>query len=130
VLNAFFLFAVFPGPSQWLYAPGNVAALASMMLGIYLAQKLVSSLVPKEKAISKGKLIVASTIFAMIVRIPIMVVVMFAILRYGYLAPDAYTFAVLPVNALYSLVMALYTIPTAYLIAVAVNKNLKVGNQI
>jgi hypothetical protein len=129
-LNAFFLFSVFPGPSQWLYAPGNVAAQLSMMAGIFVAQQLLARSVPAEKAVSGRKSITASTILGMLVRIPVMMVVMFGILRYGYSAPDIYVFAVLPIHALYCVVMALYTIPLAYLIAKTVNRSLKAGNRI
>jgi riboflavin transporter FmnP len=130
VLNSFFLFAVFPGPAQWAYAPGNLAAQTSMMIGIYLAQKLVVRTATEGKVVSKAKTVVASTALGIVVRIPVMMAVMYVILRYAYAAPDIYTFAVLPIHAIYCIVMALYTIPTAYLIARTVNKSLKVGNQV
>jgi len=134
VLNGFFLFAVFPGPSQWLYAPGNVAALLSMMVGIWFARKLLVKPVSAESAVvgrfSGGKVTAFSTLFGILVRVPVMMPIMFLILRYGYYAPDVYTFAVLPVHALYCVVMAVYTIPAAYLIARAVNRSFKIGNQI
>jgi riboflavin transporter FmnP len=126
VINSFFLFAVFPGPAQWAYAPGNVAALASMMVGIYLAQKLVARFASEEKASFKAKSVGASTALGMAIRIPVMMIVMYVILRYAYSAPDIYTFAVLPVQALYCVIMALYTIPIAYLIAGTISRTLKV----
>jgi len=135
ILNGFFLFAVFPGPSQWLYAPGNVAAQLSMMMGIWFARKLLirpnmTQNVIVGKPQSKSKIVGASTIVAILLRILIMLPVMFLILRYGYFAPDLYVFAMLPIQAVYCVIMALYTIPAAYLIAMAVNRNLKVGNQV
>ena len=136
ILNGFFLLAVFPGPSQWLYAPGNVAAEASMMAGIWLARKLLTrpnpaKLLETGKPTNRGKIVAASTISGILVRIPVMLPIMFLILRFGYFAPDSYIiFLALPIQAAYCVVMALYTIPVAYLIAIVVNKNLRVGNQV
>jgi riboflavin transporter FmnP len=130
ILNSFFLFAVFPGPSQPLYGPSNVIAQVTMMLGIVVARKLVIRAVPEGQPIPKTKLVVASTILGILVRLPIMMLVMFAILRYGMALPQVATFALLPVHAVYIVVISAYTIPAAYLIARAVNKNLKVGNQV
>lgn len=130
VVNSFFLFAVFPGPSQPFYGPGNVAAQVSMMIGIYLAKKLVTRGVPDGKAVSKTKLIVSSTVLGMLIRIPIMLPIMFVILSYGMALPQAAVFAVLPMHATYILIISAYTIPAAYFIAQAVNKNLKVSKLI
>jgi len=135
ILIGFFLFAVFPGPSQWLYAPGNVAAQLSMMMGIWLARKLLirpntTQNIVIAKPQSNSKIIGASTLLAIFLRIPIMLPVMFLILRFGYFAPDLYVFAMMPIQAVYCVIMALYTIPAAYVIAIAVNRNLKVGNQV
>ena len=134
MLNGFFLFAVFPGKLQWLYAPGNVAAQLSMMMGIWLARRLLIEPTSEKNGFdrlqSKSKIVGASTIAAILIRIPIMLPVMFLILRFGYFAPDLYVFAVLPIQAVYCVIMALYTIPAAYLIATTVNRHLKVGNQV
>jgi hypothetical protein len=130
LLNSFFLFAVFPGPSQPLYGPSNVIAQLSMMTGIFIARKLIIGKVTPGKTISKIKLVVTSTFLGVLVRLPIMLAVMFLILRYVTGLPVAVTISLLYVQAIYILVIAAYTIPTAYLIAVAVNRNLKVGNQV
>jgi riboflavin transporter FmnP len=130
VLNSFFLFAVFPGPSQPLYGLSNVLAQFSMMIGIYLAKKVVVRAVPTGKLISKIRLVTVSTVLGMLVRLPIMLAVMFAILRYMTGLSEPVTLALLHVQVIYILVISAYTIPVAFIIARAVNKNLKVGNQI
>jgi riboflavin transporter FmnP len=130
MVNSLFLFAVFPGPSQPLYGPSNVIAQVSMMIGIDLARRLIARGVPNGKVISKAKLVAASTVLGMIVRLPIMLAVMFLILHYVTGLSQTSTLALLPVQAIYIIVIAAYTIPAAYLLARAVNKNLKVGNQV
>jgi riboflavin transporter FmnP len=130
VLNSFFLFAVFPGPSQPFYAPSNVVAQFSMMIGIYLAIKLFIQRGPPKKTVSRIKLVVTSTILGILVRLPIMLAVMFAILRYFMGLAGSTVLALLFVQVIYILVISAYTIPVAFVVARAVNKNLKVGNQL
>jgi riboflavin transporter FmnP len=130
VLNSVFLFAVFPGPSQPLYAPSNVVAQFSMMIGIYLAIKFFIRSGPAKKTASRIKLIVTSTILAMVVRLPVMLAVMFVILHYLMGLAETVTFALLFVQVIYILVISAYTIPVAFVVARTVNNHLKVGNQL
>jgi riboflavin transporter FmnP len=130
VLNSFFLFAVFPGPSQPFYAPSNVVAQFSMMIGIYLAIRIFVQRRLIKKTVSRIKLVVTSTIFGILVRLPIMLAVMFAILRYFMGLTEPIVLALLFVQVIYILVISAYTIPIAFVVARAVNKNLKVGNQL
>ena len=130
VLNSFFLFAVFPGPSQPFYAPSNVVAQFSMMIGIYLAIKLFIRRGSPKKTVSRIKLVVTSTILGILVRLPIMLTVMFVILRYFMGLTQSIVLALLFVQVIYILVISAYTIPIAFVVAMAVNKNLKVGNQL
>jgi len=128
VLNSFFLFAVFPGPSQPFYAPSNVVAQFSMMVGIYLAIKLFNRRGPPKKTASRIKLVVTSTFLGMLVRLPIMLAIMFVILRYLMGLTESVTAALLFIQVIYILVISAYTIPVAFAVASAVNKNLKLGN--
>ena len=130
VLNSFFLFAVFPGPSQPFYAPSNVVAQFSMMIGIYFAIRIFIKRGLPKKTVSRIKLVVTSTILGILVRLPIMLAVMFAILRYFMGLTEPIVLALLFVQVIYILVISAYTIPIAFVVARAVNKNLKVGNQL
>lgn len=130
VLNSVFLFAVFPGPSQSLYAPCSVIAQFSMMIGIYFGIKFFIRRGKTEKAASKIKIVVTSTILGILMRIPIMLPIMFLILHYQMGLSEAITIALLFVHLIYILIIVGYTIPIAFVIARAVNKNLKVGNQL
>jgi hypothetical protein len=128
VLNSFFLFAVFPGPSQPFYAPSNVVAQFSMMIGIFLGIKLFNRKGQGMKTASRIKLVATSTVLGIIVRLPIMLAIMFVILRYFMGLTQSVTFALLFVQVIYIIVISAYTIPVAFITASAVNKNLKVGN--
>jgi riboflavin transporter FmnP len=130
VLNSFFLFTVFPGPSQPFYAPSNVVSQFSMMIGIFLAIKLFIRRSSAEKAVSKIKLVVTSTVLGILFRIPIMLAIMFVILRYFMGFIESVVFAALFAQVFYIIITVSYTIPVAFVIARAVNKNLKVGNQL
>jgi hypothetical protein len=101
-----------------------------MMIGIYLAIKIFIQRELPKKTISRIKLIVTSTILGILVRLPIMLAVMFSILRYFMGLTEPIVLALLFVQVIYILVISAYTIPIAFVIARAVNKNLKVGNQL
>jgi riboflavin transporter FmnP len=128
LLNSFFLFAVFPGPSQPLYAPSSVISELSMMIGIYLGIKLFIRLGIAQKTVSRIKIIVSSTLLGIIVRIPIMLTVTFFFLRYLMGFGQSVTFSFLLVQIFYIIITVAYTIPSAFAVARIINKNLKVGN--
>ena len=80
------------------------------------------------KTTSRIKLIATSTVLGIIVRLPIMLAIMFVILRYFMGLTQSVTFALLFVQVIYIIVISAYTIPVAFIVARAVNKHLKVGN--
>jgi hypothetical protein len=135
LLNAAFLIAVFPGPSQPYYAISAVATFG-MMLGIYLASKLVARNVSEDKSVSRAKFVSVSVALAILFRVVFMAVLMFGVLYFDPLGvfppiPTMYIVAtVLPLQAIFNVIMPIYTIPTGYLIAKIVSKNLKVGNKV
>jgi hypothetical protein len=92
--------------------------------------KLFTQRGPAQKIVSRIKLVVTSTILGMLVRLPIMLAVMFVILHYIMGFTESITIALLFVQVIYIIVISAYTIPVAFVIARAVNKNLKVGNQL
>ena len=133
VLNSLFLFAVYPGPSNSIFAVGNSVAASSMMVGIYIANRFTRKNRPKEKPFGARK-IALSIILAMLLRIVVMAPIMFAILHFGILAPkipdSLIVTIVLPIQAVFNITIALYTIPSGFLLAKVVSRNLKVGNEI
>jgi riboflavin transporter FmnP len=132
LLNSVFLFAVYPGPYNPFYL-GNAVSAASMMVGIFIADRLTRKNSQEERSFGVKK-IALSTSLAMLVRVVVMAPIMFAILHYGFIAPkvpDAYTIAVvLPLQAVFNITIALYTVPVGFLLARVVSRNLKVGNKI
>jgi riboflavin transporter FmnP len=133
ILNSAFLFAVYPGPSNSIFAIGNSVAASSMMVGIYIANRFTRKKSPKEKPFGAKK-IALSTILAMLLRIVVMAPIMFAILHFGILAPiipdSLIVTIVLPIQAVFNITIALYTVPVGFLLAKVVGRNLKVGNEI
>ena len=133
ILNSVFLFAVYPGPSNSIFAIGNTVAASSMMVGIYIADRVTRKNSQEEKTFGIRK-IALSTILAMLLRVVVMAPIMFAILHYGILAPkisDSIIITlVLPIQAVFNITIALYTIPVGFFVAKVVSRNLKVGNEI
>jgi riboflavin transporter FmnP len=133
VLNAVVLLALFPG--ALLLGPFyNLLAVLSMLLGVYIAHKLLTRKNPKnetEKATLKQQtiLITAATTLGIIFRVGIMTVVNYSVLRYpppfGYSMPEAAVVASIPLIGLFNATLALYTIPAGYLIAKTVKSNLR-----
>lgn len=134
VLNTAVLLAVFPGasPTGPFY---NLAACLSMLLGIYVAYKLI----PRKQKTGNPtfrygtKIIAFSTVLGIIFRVALMSIVNYVFLRYpppfGYAMPEAAVVASLPLAAVFNATLALYTIPIALLIAKMISSNLKLHNQ-
>jgi riboflavin transporter FmnP len=135
LLNSAFLFAVYPGPANSIYALGNSVAVSSMMVGVYLANKLTRR-GSQAESYSGIRTVTLSTVLAMLLRVVVMAPIMYAILHYNIVfVPADVTESViitlvLPLQAIYNVTIALYTIPLGYLIAKVVGRNLKVGNKI
>jgi len=134
IINTAVLLAVFPGasPTGPFY---NLAASLSMLLGIYIAYKLIASKQKTENSTFQygTKIIAFSTALGIVLRVGIMSVVNYAFLRYpppiGYSYPEEAIIASLPVIGFFNATLALYTIPIGLLIAKVVSSNLKLHNQ-
>jgi riboflavin transporter FmnP len=129
LLNAAFLLALFPGPVRPFYPVLNLAACLSMLLGIYLAQKLIMRGVTKEKVLVGNKSVIYFTILGILFRTAIMTIVWYALLTYTVVS-SLFSWVVittLSLIAFYNVTLPLYTIPVGYFLAKTVEKNLKVG---
>ena len=133
LLNTVVLLAVFPGasPTGPFY---NLAAVLSMLLGIYLAYKLVTIKQEPEKSTFRyGTILVTvSTALGIIFRVGIMSIVNYAFLRFpppvGYSYTEAAIIPFIPIVGVFNAIIALYTIPIGMLIANVVKSNLKLQN--
>jgi riboflavin transporter FmnP len=133
ILNTAVLLVVFPGasPTGPFY---NLAAALSMLLGVYLAYKLVGSKQGAEKPTFQynTKIIAFSTALGIIFRVGVMSIVNYAFLRFpppiGYSYTEAAIIPFIPVVGFFNATIALYTIPTGLVIANIIKSNLKLQN--
>jgi len=133
LLNTVVLLAVFPGasPTGPFY---NLAAVLSMLLGIYLAYRLIINKQKLEKSTFRyGTILVAvSTALGIIFRVGFMSVVNYVFLRFpppvGYSYTEAAIVPFIPLVAVFNAIIALYTIPIGLLIANIIKSNLKLQN--
>ena len=128
-LNAVVLFAVFQGASP-LGPVYNLAAILSMLLGIYIAHILFYR---KPSGITwryNTKLAVGYTALGITFRVIIMALVNYVTLQYpppvGFSIPQpvAVDYYV-PVTSIFNGTLALYTILIGYSIALIINRNLR-----
>jgi riboflavin transporter FmnP len=104
------------------------AAAISMLLGVFLATRIVVRKVPQEEINPQRKLLTYSTALGILFRVGIMTILGYVLFRYpviGFSLPEPVILAMLPLIALYDATLPLYTIPIGYLIAKTVSKNLK-----
>ncbi|MCW4008332.1 MAG: hypothetical protein NWF09_06590 [Candidatus Bathyarchaeota archaeon] len=129
LLNAAVLFAFFPGalPTGPFY---NLIAIFSMMLGLYIAKKLIKHDAEEQQKILK--IATASTILGIILRASFMTVVNYITLRqpypFGFELEEMAVLAFLPAGALFNGTVALYTVPVGEFIANVVKSRLKLEN--
>jgi riboflavin transporter FmnP len=133
-LNAVILLAIFQGASPLgpLY---NLAAILSMLLGIYVAHKLFAKrLTPERTSGSAWKyntaMAIAYTAMGIAFRVAIMAAINYSTLRFdapiGYgLTEGAIVGYFLPVTSIFNATLALYTIPLGYFIAEVVKRNFR-----
>jgi riboflavin transporter FmnP len=137
LLNAVVLLAIFPGASPLgpLY---NLAAIFSMLSGIYIAKVLFSKrLSPPNATAGAWKyntaMAVAYTALGIAFRTGVMAVVNYSTLRFdppiGYSLPQAAIVSYwVPVTSIFNATLALYTIPLGYFIAEVIRRNFRHTN--
>ena len=126
LLNAVVLLAISPG-TAFNEPITNLLAILSTMVGVYAAYKLLDLKSSGETPIPRQKIILFSTALGIISRLAIM-------LPYLYIVASFFgislIIAILPLFAIYDLIVALYTVPLGYLIASAVNRYVKLTSKI
>lgn len=127
LVNASVLFALFPGslPAGPFY---NLVAIFSMLLGLYLARTFIKQKsTQQQKAVFK--IVAASTILAIILRVALMTLVNYITLQQpypiGFELNEIAVLATLPLTALFNGTTALYTIPFGEFIAKIIKSQLK-----
>ena len=128
VINTIVLLGVFPGalPTGPFY---NLAAVLSMLLGIYIPHKFAAE---RFKGQGEAMLVASSTASGIVVRVVVMTIVNWALLRYpppvGFSMPVETLVVMLPIIGFFNATLALYTIPLGYFFARAVSPTMKAQN--
>jgi len=121
IINTIILLVVYPGdlPIGPLY---NLAAVLSMLLGIYIIHRFVAEYFSRRQ---EAILTSFSTVLGSITRVGAMSIVNWVFLRYpypiGFSMPVEALTAMLPVIALFNATVVLYTIPLGYFVSRAVS---------
>ena len=133
LLNAAFLFSVYPGPSRALFPLVNTLAVSGMMVGIYFANKLTRKN-SQGQNLSKARKITLYTALAIAFRLIVMLPIVYTLLHYNIGATPPSESAIFmiafPLQTFYNATITLYTVPVAYFIAKTVGKNLKAGTYV
>jgi hypothetical protein len=129
-LNAVFLLAVYPGPSRAIYPLTNTVAVSSMMVGMYSANKIMTRKANGENKSSTYKTVSYYTIFSMLLRIAVMAPIMYLLLSLVGMSTIAVVATILPLQAVYNIIMALYIVPIGYFLAKTVNRNFKFTSEL
>ncbi|MDH5419011.1 MAG: hypothetical protein OEY39_06170 [Candidatus Bathyarchaeota archaeon] len=120
-INTIILLVVYPGdlPIGPLY---NLAAVLSMLLGIYIIHRFVAERFSRRQ---ETILTAFSTVLGSIARVGVMSIVNLVFLRYpypiGFSIPVEALTAMLPAIALFNATIVLYTIPLGYFVSRAVS---------
>ncbi len=138
-LNAIVLLAIFQGASP-LGPFYNLAAILSMLIGIYVAHLLLFKRISNKDEFGKTwkfntTLAIAYTGFGIAFRVIIMGLVNFITLGVpppvGYALPQPIIISYyVPVSCIFNGTLALYTIPLGYFIAVVIKRNLRHANML
>lgn len=125
VANALLLFVVYPGdlPTGPFY---NLASILSMLLGVYLTHKIIAKHFGTRNEAVMGTF---STALGIILRVGVMTIINYAALRFtfpiGFSLTEQEILLYLPLIGIFNLTLALYTIPSGYIIAKAVRSAIK-----
>ena len=132
-MNVLAQIVLFPLPVGLLAYPWGFVATLSMLLGVYLAQKILSLEFSKRFEYLKTKPVFYYTLLGISFRAGIMPFIDFAV--YNSLLPialgrtftEAYVLALIPGIILFNIIVPLYTVPIAYFIAHKLGRDLKIG---
>jgi riboflavin transporter FmnP len=136
VLNTLARMVILPLANPLIIPIINFQPLLTMLLGVYLAQKLVLRRASEGKSISDARKGAYVTALGVAVRATIMPFIDYA--YYYTLFPfflgrtfsEAYVIAILPGIVLFNILVPLYGVSIGYLVAKTVGKSLKIGPEL
>ena len=126
VINSVAMVFIYPGRT-FLYPLGNLCAVTSVIVGVYVATKLYSHRTHTSQ-LTGNRIILYSTTSGVLFRVAVMgpwwIASSFFV---GSIPIPAILSGVLPVEVFYNAILALYTIPISYVIAKTINQNLRIS---
>ena len=135
-MNVLAQIVLFPIPAGILGYPWGFVATLSMLLGVYLARKILSLKYSKRFRYLKAPPVFYYTLLGISFKVGIMPFIDYAV--YNSLLPialgrtftEAYVLALIPGIILFNILVPLYTVPIAYFIAHKLGRDLKIGQYI
>lgn len=126
LLNTLVLIAISPG-TAFNQPLVNLVAILSTLVGVYVAYKLLKLKDLGKILIPRRKMVLLSTVLGIISRLAIMLPFLYFS---AIILEMALVIAILPLFAIYDLIVALYSVPLGYLIASGVNRYFKLNPEI
>jgi hypothetical protein len=126
ILNTLVLLAISPG-TAFNQPLVNLVAILSTLVGVYIAYKILKPIASKETIIPRRKMVLLSTALGIISRLLIMLPFLYIV---ASILGMALVLVILPLFAIYDLIVALYSVPLGYLIASLVNNYVKLNRKI
>ncbi len=127
--------AFFQGSTGVLGPPWALLPTLCMLLGAYIAQKLLARKDEGEKTLLGVNSVIYLTAFAILVRTAVMPFIDYYVYRFllplviGRAISEAFVLALMPWIVVFNITVPLYTIPIAYIVARRVGRALKVGSE-
>jgi riboflavin transporter FmnP len=134
LLNVLAQIMLFPIPAGIVAYPWGLVATLTMLLGVYIAQRLFRQGLLPEDPLVRARPILYLTSLGIAFRTGIMPFVDYSV--YHSLLPivlgrsftEAYIVALIPPMIVFNITVALYTVPIGYIIARQLSKSLKLGS--
>jgi len=133
-LNALIQIMLFPVPAGVIAYPWGLVATLTMLLGVYVAQRVFRQGLLPETSILGAKPILYLTSLGIAFRAGIMPFVDYSVyhsllpLALGRSFTETYIVALIPPMIVFNITVALYTVPIGYIIARQLSKSLKLGS--
>ena len=134
VINTLAQIVLFPLPAGIVAYPWGLVATLTMLLGVYLAHKLLTNNSSKDAALSGVKPVLYFTSIAIALRAGIMPFVDYAMyhsllpLALGRNFSEAYVIGLIPATIAFNIIVALYTVPVAYVVAKRISKSIRLDS--
>ena len=135
VINTLAQIVLFPVPAGIVAYPWGLVATLTMLLGVYLALKLVNNNSSKDPSLSRVKPVLYFTSSAIALRAVIMPFVDYAVyhsllpLALGRNFSEAYVIGLIPAIIAFNIIVALYTVPIAYIVAKRISKSIRLDSR-